>query len=270
MGQLNNDPSLWLLQTIKNLQNQVTALATQQQYSVANSQADAILTVGNFPGTPITYGMKVYNVSTGNTVLSIGYNADGSYALEAFNSAGDVILALGENADGTNSLEVFDTSGNLRTALGQLASGDYGLAVTDPHGVTNEVFPVSSKYVNGPLATSSTTPFAITGSPSVTAYLGASGDALVTVCCLMNTGITSTLGEVDLWVDGSSYGSALFMGYPSSAGSAVEASCSTTRRLSDWEGALPANGNHVFTLRYSSSAGTSIGFNAISIVVQPL
>lgn len=194
-------------------------------------------------------------------------------------AAGRVVEELGLQADGTFGLVNFDAEGRERVRLGQLPGGDYGLRVTDPAGIAREVLPVAAASTEGDLTTSSTSLVALAGSPSVSAYIGASGDALVTVSAtILTPTITSPAdvgGSIALSVDGSSSGlnwvQAGFNGgsYPSAL-PATQWPVSSAQLLSQTVGTV-APGEHTFGLEYASlGAGKSVTFFAIAIVVQPI
>jgi hypothetical protein len=244
MTQLNQDSSLWLLQTLRDLQVQVAALATQQQYQVAGTNGPA-MTIGTFPGSPPTYGMEVYD------------------------ALGDLVVAVGDFG-ATYGINIYDSNGNLRAELGLLSTGDYGLQVIDPNGVHNEVWPVSSGYYDGSLQTASPSYVPLTDSPSVSnCYIGASGDALITVSATVETAASASSGmEIALFVDGSQY-PASNDPILSVAGSSITVPASSTRRFSLWSGTLTPNTSHTFSLKYLSNSGTVFA-SGVGIYVQPL
>jgi hypothetical protein len=95
---------------------------------------------------------------------------------------------------------VNDATGVVRTQFGLLSDGTYGLAVRNPTGslvnVNNTLFPVIGSY--GPTQNVTATAWTLLPSgPSVSATIGESGRALVTVTCdlgLAVTGMTAYLG----------------------------------------------------------------------------
>ena len=172
-----------------------------------------------------------------------------------------------------------DGAGRRRAQVGLLPNGDYGIQVVDPTGVAREVFPVAAASTVGPLSTTSSSFVAISGSPEVSAYIGASGDALVTVSATINTPtITSPTvvgGRIGLSVDGATptgiWMEAGYNGgsYPSALPE-TEWPASSAQLLSQTVGTVTP-GEHTFGLVYSNLLGSaSVFFTAIAIVVQPL
>ena len=177
------------------------------------------------------------------------------------------------------SFVVTDASGRIRTRLGLLGNGDFGFTVTDPAGVTREVFPISAASSGSTFSTSSTSFVSLTGSPEVTAYIGESGDALVTVSATITTAsITSAQivgGRIGLSVDGATpVGNWMEAGY--NGGSYPTAlpettwACSSSQLLSQSVGKVSA-GEHSFGLVYADlGGGASAFFDEVAIVVQPI
>jgi hypothetical protein len=146
-----------------------------------------------------------------------------------------------------------------------LPSGDYGFEAIDPMGVKNEIWPVSS--VTGLTTaehTSSTTPVGLTGSPTLGVYLGASGDALVTVAVQLSTAASGE-GVVNLLIDGISMGG--WLDFSSTAATTTEQT--SVARLRDIGATQSPNTDHTFSLQYYTN-GTSTGFVDATIIVQPL
>ena len=106
-------------------------------------------------------------------------------------------------APGT-AITFYDTAGISRVILGALPSGDYGLQVTDPTDVANEIWPVSSGFALGS-NTSSNTPVSLgADSPTVDAFIGASGDAIVTCTASIYAASSPLVANVNLAIDGTS------------------------------------------------------------------
>jgi hypothetical protein len=98
----------------------------------------------------------------------------------------------------TSFTGVKDSLGNTRIKTGLLANGDYGIALIDGLGNTDELLPsVRGFYVTG-ISVTSTSYASPSGSPSVTAQIGANGDAIVTVSCNMETTNTNDTAYVGL------------------------------------------------------------------------
>jgi hypothetical protein len=186
------------------------------------------------------------------------------------NSSGIAVVKYGALPNGDYGYAVYDSTGNLRVQMGELPSGDYGIEIVDPTGHSNEIWPVSSAFGNGGTL-GSAGPATITGSPSVTSYLGASGDCLITV----SAGLEATEGvdaNVYLVIDGTPYFTRTALGLSIAnmgASAQIFQNCSSTFRLSQWYGsALTANASHTFSLEYEGATG--LDFSEICIVIQPL
>lgn len=163
---------------------------------------------------------------------------------------------------------VCQPNGLQRVSWGLLASGDYGFSVTDPNSVSNEIWPVSTEYYGSTtLTTSSTTPVSLANSPSVTCWIGASGDALLTVSAYIGVSGTST-GVVYLKVDSGTANSYVDLSNSNTQG--IAGNVTAQRRLSQFVGTLTPNQDHTFSLEYASLSGSLANFGAISITVQPL
>lgn len=192
------------------------------------------------------------------------------------NAQGVIVVKWGILSSGDLGFEVLDSNGINRVQLGQLPSGDYGLQIADPTGASNEVWPVSSDFTLGGSTTSETAANISDGtSPEVSCYIGASGDALVTVSAIVEAQ-GQTAAEALLAIDNTTTTTAevLFL-TNSSSSTTAQASCSQTVRLSQWSpgptgGAVTPNESHTFSLKYLSTGGTYCAFSNISLNVQPL
>ena len=178
------------------------------------------------------------------------------------NAAGQKMLVLGLQSDGTYGLRSYDTAGRLRVAVGQLPSGDYGLETVDPNGNVQEVIPMLQATVLANESTTSTswTDLATVG-PSVTAWIGASGSALLMASALMSP-YTSTAGYIGIGIDGAapsvyiaSYDANLYGGFASATGFVKVTGLSP--------------GSHTFKLMYYTTANNTQFANR-AIAVFPL
>lgn len=283
------------------LTQMVNALARQQNLTFCDNQGRAVVNLGLAPlSNPPAFGLQAVNPSNGvQTMLLAGddngnaamtfYASDGSTPLIRLNqsgltgyaSSGAALMTLNDSAmtfyasNGTTPLiEVndtgltqYDSGGHTRMQMGELPNGDYGLAYYSAanDGTYAELFPVESAYAQGTLTTTSSTETTIAGSPSVTATLGASGDALVTVSAFIGMSVAAE-SAVWLTIDGNSVGQ--WIAVSSGASGPVATNASSTRRLSNM-GSAPGAGSHTFGLEFSSSSGTA-QFSAIGLIVQPL
>lgn len=278
----------YFLQKIRWLDKMVRKLAMQQSGTYAKpgkanvstnynpGETTPVMNVGSIPPTPQDtsqrYGVQTVD-SSGNQRLMVGEQADGTHGLWAYGPPASgsnyvPVLKLGEIASGEYALQILDPSGNVVVQLGEQTNGDYALSVAAPNGsAANELWPVSCTYSDTALSTASATPVSLSGSPSVTAYLGASGDCLLTISAYIGVPANST-GVVYLTIDGTDAGEYVDLSNSGTAG--IAGNVQSTRKLSQWYGStLSPSTNHTFGLEFSSSSGTS-NFGALSIVVQPL
>jgi hypothetical protein len=234
----------FLYEVIRGHRRQLRILGSQQQNVLTTGSGNPVITFGLVPGSnPPLYGIQLIDPSTGN-----------------------IRALLAEQADNTVSLKFFDPSGNPRTQIGELNNGDYGLAVfsTANDGTYQEIRPVVDAYASVVGSTSSTSYTTISGSPTLTVDLGASGDAVVTVSAFITLGSVAAEGEVALVINNNA--PLTILAFAGAAGGA--ASCSSTRRLASWD-ALGSPGSNSFSLQYLTTAGTA-NFQAVSILVEPL
>jgi hypothetical protein len=160
-----------------------------------------------------------------------------------------------------------DPQGNLRVKLGLLQNGDYGILLTDLDGNMQELLPGVDAYHNGTLSTTSTTPVALTGSPTVTCDIAASGDCEVTVGAFIGI-LGSSEGLVYLVVDGGTPTQILAVSNSNTAGIAINSQ--SIRKWISWQGSGLTPGAHTFSLAYESQSGSSANFSAIFLKVQPV
>lgn len=288
MPGVHPSPSRHLMTLLTDFGKRLTKLEHQQNTTIANAKGQAVLNLGLIPPigaqTSAEYGLQMLNPGTGNVgtpVLQLGQQADGTYGLYLFGTTGEPLMKLNttglilESPSGVElialtdtGLTVYDSTGKQRAMLGLLPSGDYGLAVQDPTGHSIEVWPPTAAYGNLTGTVSSTTPVAASGAPSVTAYFGASGDAIVTIGSYIGTPLTGGSGLVYLSIDGGAANEFIEAGTPSAG---VAENVSSTRRLSQWLGVtLTPNTSHTFSLEFSSTSGNPTTFAALSILVQPI
>ena len=116
-------------------------------------------------------------------------------------------------------------------------------------------------YVNTTLSTASTTATSVSGSPSVTCVIGASGDFEVTAGAFVDWPANCT-GTAYLVIDGTTGPYSIFAGGGAGVGAT---NTQSTRRWGPsgqgWSNALSVSlltpGSHTFTMEYSSSNGTT-------------
>jgi hypothetical protein len=158
---------------------------------------------------------------------------------------------------------VRDGTGAARVQCGLLPTGDYGFQTTDPLGNTQEIItPVTSTY-GGNLTTSSATMTTIANSPSVTAWIGASGDFELTISALVFP--TSTdFANVNLLIDGTTaWGPVLQVN-----GVGAFPSVTMSRWIESGNAGL-AIGSHTFALRYQSTSGSASTWQNSYLKIQP-
>jgi|SRR5579875_416351 len=213
----------------------------------------------------IYYGMALLN-SSGDVVALLGQLLDGTYGIALYNAFGVPITEVGPDG-----VTIQSSSGAVRAQLGLLANGDYGLQVVNTDGSSQEILPTISAFAAAQISTTSTSWVSLAGSPSLTATLGASGNAVVTVGAQIANGSTSAAGggAIGLSVDGgaptaynpwTSYYSPVGGGY---------ASVSQKMTLSAMEYA-PGSGEHTFALKFQAVESTGALFSTISLVVEPI
>jgi hypothetical protein len=237
------------------------------------STGNPVLHVGTQPDA--THGMWSLD-DDGNVVLKVGEIVDASvfsgtlYGEALYASSGDLVALFGQLPSGDYGVAIYDTAGNLRAQLGELPSGDYGLMVEDIDGNTQEVLPAVFKYAGGPFVTASTSPTAIAGSPSVTAVIGQSRNALVTVSCQLLSSIHNDSANiditVDITVDGTDHGTILTL---SGDADNLSVPCSYVTPLDTFT--TPSAGSHTFALKYwTSNAASTMEATVVTLIVQPI
>lgn len=181
---------------------------------------------------------------------------------------------VGANATAPQGFSVRDTQGRQRVRVGGLPNGDYGILLTDVNGNSEELLPVLSNYYDGFISpgTAGVTTTAYTlfaNAPTVTAVIGASGDAIITASSFV-TNPNGGTGDAALVVDG---GTPAVMIASGSASAAIACATTSVRRLLGWNTGpgLLAPGPHTFTLWYKTdNASHNIGFTGNYLSVEPL
>ena len=176
-----------------------------------------------------------------------------------------------------------DKNGNLRLQLGLLQNGDYGILMQDASGNHQELLPSVSAFENSALSLTGFGPSTISGSPSVTANIGASGNAKITLATQITlpasggTSSTPCYGAVLIVIDGSgAYGEAYFGVRVGSAGNSVTGTASVAQVMSLQgllNGGTLTEGSHTFSLIYVADSGSSSNVTFFSqnyLEVQPI
>jgi hypothetical protein len=169
---------------------------------------------------------------------------------------------------------VIDNNGVQRIAYGLLSSGDYGFAVTDAPGTTTtEFLPLYEANVLTTESTSSTsyTDLATPG-PIVTAVIGMSGQALVTVNSYIGVpggaGVQSA-GFAGVSIDGTAPASpldeCLYLSVSAAAAVGIATNCSCQVVVT---GLSP--GSHTFEMKYKMAGPGAVNFDERFLQVRPL
>jgi hypothetical protein len=126
-----------------------------------------------------------------------------------------------------------------------------------------------SDFTNTPLTTSSDTFTTISGQPdTISAAIGASGDARITVGGLLETSAVDDTAYIGLSIDGAAALPCLELG---ATASIINGTVTLTFLASEIMGEPLGPGTHTFELQFrSSTAGHDVFFAAVSIVVKPI
>lgn len=187
------------------------------------------------------------------------------------NAEGDLVCQWGLLSSGQLGIEILDSNGIVRVQLGQLPSGDYGLYVGDPNGASDEILPSYSAFNANALNVTAGSYTATSGTPSVTAYLGASGDAKISISSQI-TGANG-FGLVGLSIDGGTALNALEAGVSGSGSNPPWcSSASLVVKLSQLKGStLTPNTTHTFTCEQTvTNTGIGATFEYNSLIVEPI
>jgi hypothetical protein len=179
------------------------------------------------------------------------------YGMVTFDGAGHPIVVAGLQPDGLYGLGIYNGSGEREVLLGQQSTGIYGLGVRNQDGDLQQVAGALESDGANVIGCTSTSP--VTTTASITAILGPSGQALVTIGAGINT--TTTPGTAQLYVDGSAA-----PGHSAiTAGTGIIASVQSTFLVA------PGSGSHTFDIRvFNPGPGGSTNFTGITLVVQPM
>lgn len=270
-----------LPQQIADLARKVHSLAAQQQSVISNGLGQPVIVNGRIPGSnPSEYGTQVVNPATGKALAFFGEDGSGNAGLFYYNGSGQKLSQYDETGlhfydtsghevtriDSTG-LHVYNSSGTEEVAAGLLNSSpvQYGLAVL-PYGGSLLQAVVGFLTVQPPeLDNVTSTPWTAFGSPNtVTAEIGPSGQASVTVNVGIATNTANEQGLVGVSTDG---GTAVTYASLSSAAGAVSSVVAGQIVVT---GLSP--GTHTFQLQYqTANDGTSkCSFYGPALIVQPL
>jgi len=170
------------------------------------------------------------------------------------------------NLENQQTFIVSDPQGVQRVRLGLQTNGDIGLSTTDPLGNSAEVFPLQANSVWAQEATSSTawTDLATVG-PTVTAWIGASGQALILASASVQT-TSLNIAEIGISIDG---GAAVMVGVVGIlTGNNSDRCAGTASAVYVQPGLTP--GQHTFKMQYQNTSAFSVDFAVRSLVVWPI
>lgn len=193
------------------------------------------------------------------------------YGLVTFGATGHPLLVAGLQPDGEYGLGIYDDTGARAVLLGDQGSGLYGLGVRNVDtGTIQQVNGVQT--ATGPGLISGVT--ASSGSPqdmstSLTARIGPSGQAIVTISCtVICNGISS--GAATVYVNGSATGSAPTV-FGQEAIIIGGTSYGMTTQLSQTRVTnCTPNADNVFAMKAYVSSSDPVDFEHPVLVVQPL
>lgn len=166
--------------------------------------------------------------------------------------------------DGSYGTRYLDAAGNERARIGQQSNGDYGLGVTDPSGNFAEMLPLQTRGVTTLETTTSTswTDLATVG-PSVTANIGATGNALIIVTAGIHINTTGVTGSLGVSIDGASPVSPV-------AGFGLNAATGAATVTGSFVKTGLSAGSHTFKIQYENSGAIVVGYDVRSLIVWPI
>ena len=167
---------------------------------------------------------------------------------------------------------VRDSNKNVRVAAGGLGSffnqlsGDIGFAVADPHGNVAELNPPVDQCVTGGYSTTSET-YVDLGFPSLSAYIGASGSAIIMASSLITTTAAGQGGLAALEVDGTVLTGSNGVLQAYAVSSALQLSVASMLV----QPSLTPQTSHTFKLVFRSSvSGDTAMFSQNNLIVWPI
>lgn len=171
-----------------------------------------------------------------------------------------------DNSSITNgSLTVFDADRVARVVVGKFSDDDFGIQLSDPNGNVQELLPTVSEFHGGPFIAASAGYVAPAGTPIVEAWIGASGNAVITVSSQIETTVSGDSGFVGVSVDGTT---ALDIAQLGLGSGVITGSAAAVLRASDFFGPL-SPGSHTFQLQYRCTSTHNVGFSFNFLEVRP-
>ena len=232
--------------TLRTIVQRVRALETQQQSVISNPQGQPVYQTGTIVNSSglMGYGIQWLNPATGVPVMFIGTDTNGVPALKVFSPTGTEEVRLGEI--------------NASPPIYGLAVRPYGGSELQQVGGSITVGPIAALNVNN----TSWTDFGAVS--SITADIGPSGLALVSVVAQISTNLANQEGIVGVAVDGVNQGTWV----------SISADCpgvSTTLGSTYPVGGTLTPGTHTFQLQYltANNGSHTVSFYG-SMTVQPL
>ena len=190
---------------------------------------------------------------------------------------GDALLAriinmenlLGINSAGQALFTVRDVNGLQRIRIGFLPNGDYGVLFSDTLGNQQELLPAVRSFYAAQLSTSSTSPATLGSAPSVTAVIGASGDAVLEFGSNISASGAGVGGLVYPELDGAltTVAGNQWLLYNLNQSNAT---CYASVLASQFFGKKLTPGSHTFTQQYSVHAAGTALFTANVLAVTPI
>lgn len=248
------------------------------------------LTAVDEGGIDVNDGSIRIKDTTGNVIVEIGQNSDGTIGLEVFDSAGNDIIQLGRTADSRYGLRVNNTSGNPQIRAGQLVgTGGYGLETINEFNTLVDlgrfVFGWEGTSVNTLEFTSNTSygDNLTTVGPSVIAEIQPTVSALVIVSAHIGSAVQAPPdypgdigGGLMSFEASTEFGTLVFPTDQNAVGHRIDALNLNTSFISEINasrilivGGLAA-GQVTFTAKYRSYGSNPVFFENRQIVVIPL
>lgn len=178
---------------------------------------------------------------------------------------------------GANSTAYFlvrDASGNPRTYMGALPNGDYGILLDAPNNEDpTELLPLVTQFYGSTISTTIAAFVTNANLPPVTAWIGASGDALIRITSFIQLASAAQVGTVGIEIDGVTPNSQVGQLALVITGSDTNGACSCAIEFSAAAavGNPLSTGNHTFQLLFRTGVvGQLSQFSFTSMTVQPI
>jgi len=259
---------------LADLERRVAILERSPQLGSASIK-DGALTIYDSTGAKVmvigkqadaTYGLVQFDGS-GNKVIVLG-----AAGVAEYNSAGVKIIQLGKQADGTYGLSQFNPAGTELARMGQLSTSPaiYGVAVL-PYGgstlqqVGGTLFGAITSVVSNAVAWTAFSPTGL-----VTAQIGPSGEAEITLVGRIATGDAGQEGFIGVLIDGATTPPA---GAPQvRASESVGVGGLNVSGTTSWVATGLSAGTHTFQPAFltANNGALNVGFSGVAVIVNPL